>query len=104
MTSRLIFLVGALASIVLVTTTAPAMQGGVATVQETELQPPPPEASAVGATQSGLPARPQQPRTLRDHWHVFIAYAVVWALLFGYVLSLGRRFGKLERELARLRS
>ncbi len=50
------------------------------------------------ATSSGLPAT-TPPATLRAHWHVYIAFTVAWLLVFGYVLSLGRRFGRLEREL-----
>ena len=50
----------------------------------------------------GLPARPAPPRTLRDHWHVFVAFALAWVLLFGYVVSLGRRFARVERDLQRL--
>ena len=42
------------------------------------------------------------PRTLRAYWHVFIAFAIAWALLFGYVVVLGRRFGVLEKEIKRL--
>ena len=48
---------------------------------------------------SPLPTRPAPPRTLRAHWHVFVAFALAWALLFGYALSLGRRFARLERDL-----
>jgi CcmD family protein len=55
------------------------------------------------ATPQGIPERPAFPRTLRDYWHLFIAYAVVWVLIFGYVISLGRRFGRMEEELERLR-
>ena len=55
------------------------------------------------ATQSnGLPVAAAPPRTLRAYWHVFIAFAIAWALLFGYVVMLGRRFGALEREVQRL--
>jgi CcmD family protein len=43
----------------------------------------------------------QPPRTLRAHWHVFIAFAITWLLLFGYALSLGRRWASLERQLQR---
>lgn len=50
----------------------------------------------------GLPQRAAPPRTLRAYWHVFIAFAIVWALLFGYALSVGRRFGRLEDEVRRL--
>jgi CcmD family protein len=31
---------------------------------------------------------------------VFVAYAVVWLLLFGYVFLIWRRLGRMERELA----
>lgn len=51
------------------------------------------------APSSPLPSRPAPPRTLRAHWHVFVAFALAWALLFGYALSLGRRFARLERDL-----
>lgn len=59
------------------------------------------EAGTQGA--GGLPERSAPPRTLRAHWHVYIAFAITWALLFGFVLSLGRRFGRLEDEIRRLR-
>jgi CcmD family protein len=39
---------------------------------------------------------------MRAYWHVFIAFAATWLLLFGYALSVGRRFGRLESELQRL--
>lgn len=51
-----------------------------------------------------LPRRTAAARTLRAHWHVYIAFAVVWALLFGYLLSLGRRFRRVEDEVSRLAS
>lgn len=57
--------------------------------------------AATAEAASGLPERSAPARTLRAHWHVYIAFAVVWALLFGYVLSLGRRFARLERDLGR---
>jgi CcmD family protein len=53
-------------------------------------------------TDSGLPQRAGPPRTLKAYWHVFIAFAIAWVLLFGYALSLGRRFARVERELQRL--
>ncbi len=55
----------------------------------------------VGA-EPGLPERATPARTLRAYWHVFIAFALVWVLLFGYALSVGRRLGGLEREIAAL--
>ena len=77
---------------------APARPENAATVD-------PGTASVVAepAVQSnGLPVAAAPPRTLRAYWHVFIAFAIAWALLFGYVIALGRRFGALEREVQRL--
>jgi CcmD family protein len=62
---------------------------------------PQPEAQAVS---SGLPERAPQARTMRAYWHVFIAFGVTWLLLFGYALTVGRRFGRLEEEVHRLAS
>jgi CcmD family protein len=63
----------------------------------------PVESGVAPATEAnGLPLRPTPPRTLRAYWHVFTAFAVAWILLFGYALSLGRRFTRVERELQRL--
>ena len=52
---------------------------------------------------SGLPTVSAQPRTLRAYTHVFVAFGVAWVLLFGYTVSIARRFGKLEEELNRLK-
>lgn len=63
------------------------------------------EAPAVAAPAgdfAGLPERAAPPRTLRDYSHVFIAFALAWLLLFGYVVSLGRRFARVEDGLRRL--
>ncbi len=46
--------------------------------------------------------RVEAPRTLRGYWHLFIAFALAWALLFGYALFLGGRFRRLERDVQRL--
>jgi CcmD family protein len=59
------------------------------------------DASVVGAT-AGLPARDTPPRTLRAFTHVFVALALTWLLLFGYVISLGRRFARLDAEVLAL--
>lgn len=61
-------------------------------------------AAPVGAipADGGLPVQPAPPRTLRAQWHVYAAFAVAWLLLFGYALSLGRRFRKLEEEVGRM--
>jgi|GEM_PF-908635 len=60
-------------------------------------------AQSGSTAQSGLPPQSGPPRTLRAYWHVFIAFTLAWLLLFGYALSLGRRFGKVERELDAMR-
>ena len=59
-------------------------------------------APAPASAADGLPQRVGPPRTLKAYWHVFIAFAIAWILLFGYTLSLGRRFARVERELQRL--
>lgn len=51
---------------------------------------------------SGLPIQAPPPRTLRAHWHVYIAFSLAWLLLLGYLISLGRRFAALDDELRRL--
>jgi CcmD family protein len=75
---------------------APAAQapGGTAADPSASLQTRTVESS------SGLPQRAAPPRTLRDYTHVFAAFAIAWLLLFGYVVSLGRRWSAVERELA----
>lgn len=60
-------------------------------------------ASAPAPGSSGLPQRAAAPRTLRDYTHVFVAFALAWLLLFGYALSLGRKFARIEREMESLR-
>ncbi|HVG46306.1 MAG TPA: CcmD family protein [Longimicrobium sp.] len=67
-----------------------------------------PGAVTAATTQPGAGALPGEqapapPRTLRAYWHVFIAYALAWLFLFGYALSLGRRFRNLERDVDQLR-
>ena len=73
---------------------------------QTELAAPAGEAAGVAAAapaqSSGLPTAATPPRTLRAYWHVFIAFAVAWALLFGYAILLARKGGALERQLKRL--
>jgi CcmD family protein len=48
---------------------------------------------------SALPAREAAPRSLRAYWHVFIAFAIAWGLLFGYVVLIARRSRRLEEQL-----
>ena len=58
-------------------------------------------ASAADAAQSGsaLPQRSAPPRTLRAYTHVFVAFAIAWALLFGYVVFIARKFRRVEEQL-----
>ena len=36
---------------------------------------------------------------MRHFWHVFIAYALAWAILFGWVLSILKRLRRVEEKL-----
>jgi CcmD family protein len=35
----------------------------------------------------------------RPYWHVFIAYAIAWVLIGGWVISIARRLARVERRL-----
>tara|TARA_B100001123_G_scaffold19809_5_gene22045 strand:+ start:1727 stop:1981 length:255 start_codon:yes stop_codon:yes gene_type:complete len=35
------------------------------------------------------------------YWHVFIAYAVVWLLIAGWVISIARRLSEIEKRLGK---
>jgi CcmD family protein len=56
-------------------------------------------AAPVPSAASGLPVQSGPPRTLRAYWHVYAAFTIAWLLVFGYAISLGRRFARLEREI-----
>jgi len=64
-----------------------------------------PPAAVTQPSASALPGvqAPAPPRTLRAYWHVFIAFGLAWLFLFGYAVSLGRRFRSLEREVEALK-
>jgi CcmD family protein len=38
-------------------------------------------------------------QNLRGYTHMFIAYAIAWALVVGWVVSIARRLGRVERAL-----
>jgi CcmD family protein len=40
-------------------------------------------------------------QSLRGYRHVFIAYAVAWLLVFGWLFSVARRLARIERSLQR---
>lgn len=58
-------------------------------------------APAPVSSATGLP-RYTPPRTLRAYAHVFIAFAIVWALLFGYLVFLARKLRRVEEQVAAL--
>ena len=37
----------------------------------------------------------------RPYWYVFVAYAVVWLLVAGWVISIARRLSDVEKRLGR---
>ena len=43
---------------------------------------------------------PQPGQTTRPYWHLFAAFGVAWIALFGYAVSLNRRFQRLEEQVA----
>jgi CcmD family protein len=50
--------------------------------------------------QAGLPD-PQAiaSQNLRGYNHMFIAYFIAWALILGWVISIAKRLGKVEKAL-----
>jgi CcmD family protein len=60
-----------------------------------------PAADAPPSAGSSLP-RYTPPRTLRAYTHVFVAFAVAWALLFGYMVFLARKFRRVEEQVEAL--
>jgi CcmD family protein len=73
----------------------------VSTAQQQGTQEPAFTAAPAAEAAPGLPQRTGVDRTMRGYWHLFIAFAFTWLLLFGYAISLGRRFGALEKRLER---
>jgi len=49
------------------------------------------------AQEAGLPGAGGQ--SLRPYAFVFIAYTVLWVLVFGWLFSVARRLARLERRL-----
>ncbi|MGD2121935.1 MAG: CcmD family protein [Gemmatimonadota bacterium] len=50
--------------------------------------------------QSGLPdAEAIAGQNLRGYTHMFIAYFIAWALILGWVISIARRLGRMEKAL-----
>jgi CcmD family protein len=38
-------------------------------------------------------------QSLRGYTHVFIAYTIAWAVVVGWVISIARRLGRVEKAL-----
>ncbi len=38
-------------------------------------------------------------QSLRGYTHMFIAYAIAWILIFGWVVSIARRLARVEKAL-----
>ena len=36
---------------------------------------------------------------MQHFWHVFVAYAAAWVLIFGWVVSILRRLRKVEKKI-----
>jgi len=50
--------------------------------------------------QGGLPdPEALASQSLRGYTHMFIAYFIAWALIFGWVVSIARRLGRVEKAL-----
>jgi CcmD family protein len=50
--------------------------------------------------QSGLPDPDAiAGQNLRGYTHMFIAYAIAWILVLGWVISIARRLGKVQKSL-----
>lgn len=79
--------------------TAPSLVSQATPATSTEAAGPAADAAQSGA--AGLP-RYTPPRTLRAYTHVFVAFAVAWVLLFGYVFFLARKFRRVEEQVQAL--
>ncbi len=79
---------------------SPAQDGAPSTAEAATAPAPAYDAAAAqeGASSSGLPVGTPPPATMRAYAHVFAAYALAWILLFGFVVSIARRFARVERE------
>ena len=59
-------------------------------------------ALTLGVTVLPLHAQEIQTQTLgRAYWHVFAAYAVAWALVLGWIVSVARRLARVRERLDR---
>jgi CcmD family protein len=87
--------------LVLFVSTTPALIPGLAagagmTAQQPQAEPPKPTDEFVPISQ--LPTQDQLPAAPL----LVTAYAFVWVALFGYLVSVGRRLSRVQREVDRL--
>jgi CcmD family protein len=91
----------ALAAVPAARAQAPAGETATEAAAGAPVSAPAPTADAPSAAASGLP-RYTPPRTMRAYTHVFVAFAVAWALLLGYMVFLARKFRHVEEQVAAL--
>ena len=54
---------------------------------------------AIGA-QTGLPDPDALAgQSLRGYTHMFLAYGIAWILVLGWIISVGRRMGRVQKNL-----
>jgi hypothetical protein len=56
---------------------------------------------ALALTASPLAAQMDQttPGGLRAYWHVFVAYALVWVLVAGWMVAIARRLTRVSKHI-----
>jgi len=54
---------------------------------------------ALPAAAQALPGTEVGAQNLRPYHFLFIAYAIAWILVFGWVVSVARRLARLEKRL-----
>lgn len=80
---------------------AQAPAGEAAAAAASQNAPVSAPAAEPASASASLP-RDTPPRTLRAYAHVFVAFAIVWALLFGYLVYIVRKFRSVEDQVAAL--
>lgn len=40
---------------------------------------------------------------MKNFWSIFAAYLIAWAILFGFLMSVASRLGRVQQELERLK-
>jgi CcmD family protein len=52
-----------------------------------------------GFGQGGADSNALANQSLRGYTHMFLAYAIAWVVLVGWVISIARRLGRVEKAL-----